>query len=136
MIVHRLAQYMHWFGLRVKAGKQDRFNNPLGTRGSGGHTCVSNSTQGDPMGPFAVVILICSANLGHSDCQPNTALDVIRGPNVANELMCGLMGQTTIAATAISPRESREYLKILCLKSPKARSTAALERPTELDQQE
>ena len=97
---------------------------------------MSHSTQGIPMNPFAVIILICSANLVHSDCQPNTALDVIRGPNVANELMCGLMGQTTIAATAISPRESQEYVKILCLKSTKARSTAALERPMEVDQQE
>ena len=80
------------------------------------------------MNPFAVLILICSANLRHSECQLNTALDVIRGPAVANELMCGLMGQSTIAATAISPREGQEYVKILCLRSTKAPNTAALDR--------
>jgi hypothetical protein len=47
------------------------------------------------MNPIAVVILICSASLDRPDCQLNTALDVIRGPNVANEMMCALPRQTT-----------------------------------------
>jgi hypothetical protein len=69
------------------------------------------------MNPIAVVILICSTSLGRSDCQMNTALDVIRGPNVANEMMCALQGQTTIAATAVAPRNGDEYVKILCVRS-------------------
>jgi hypothetical protein len=75
------------------------------------------------MNPIAVVILICSASLGRADCQMNTALDVIRGPNVANEMMCALQGQTTIAATAVAPRNGDEYVKILCMRSA-SRDTA------------
>lgn len=44
-------------------------------------------------------------------CQPDTALDVIQGPKVANEMACGFMGETTVAAT---PRADEEYMKIVC----------------------
>jgi hypothetical protein len=79
------------------------------------------------MNPIAVVILICSASLGRPDCQMNTALDVIRGPNVANEMMCAFVGQTTIAATALTPRDGAEYVKIMCMRSQAKRNTAQLE---------
>jgi hypothetical protein len=78
------------------------------------------------MNPIAVVILVCSASLGRPDCQLNTAIDVIRGPNVANEMMCAFIGQTTLAATALTPREGQEYVKILCMRSD-AKRTARLE---------
>jgi hypothetical protein len=80
------------------------------------------------MNPIAIVILICSASLGRPDCQINTALDVIRGPNVANEMMCALFGQTTIAATAVAPRNGDEYVKIMCLRSAAPRNTAQSEQ--------
>jgi hypothetical protein len=76
------------------------------------------------MNPIAVVILVCSASLGRPECQMNTALDVIRGPNVANEMMCSLIGQTTIAATALTPREGEEYVKIMCMRADAKRGTA------------
>jgi hypothetical protein len=79
------------------------------------------------MNPIAVVILVCSASLGRPDCQLNTALDVIRGPNVTNEMMCAFMGQTTIAATAIVPREGEEYLKIMCVRTGTQHTTAEQE---------
>jgi hypothetical protein len=69
------------------------------------------------MNPIAVVILVCSAAIGRADCQLNTALDVIRGPNVANEIMCAFMGQATLAATALKPRAGDEYIKVLCTRS-------------------
>jgi hypothetical protein len=78
------------------------------------------------MNPIAVVILVCSAAIGRADCQLNTALDVIRGPNVANEMMCAFMGQATLAATALRPREGEEYVKVLCTRSGRG-STAHLE---------
>ncbi len=66
------------------------------------------------MTPFTILILVCSMALDHAACQPDTAVDVVRGPNVANEIECGKIGQTTIAATAVAPRPGIEYLKIVC----------------------
>jgi hypothetical protein len=31
------------------------------------------------MAGYSIMILICSTALSHSDCQANTALDVVRG---------------------------------------------------------
>lgn len=49
---------------------------------------------------FKVLILVCSVNLAPAECQINTALDVINGPEAQNELMCGFHGQAYIAETA------------------------------------
>jgi hypothetical protein len=32
-------------------------------------------------------------------------------------MMCALAGQTTIATTAIVPREGKEYLKVICVRT-------------------
>jgi hypothetical protein len=61
-----------------------------------------------------VVILICSASLSPVDCQSDTALDVIVGPQTANAMMCGLQGQAYVARTAIVGRSPNEYIKIRC----------------------
>lgn len=66
------------------------------------------------MSAYAVVILICSLNIGHADCQPDTAIDVMRGPKVDDAMMCLMAGQVLVAQTALAPREGREYMKILC----------------------
>lgn len=66
------------------------------------------------MTPFTVLILVCSMALDHAACQPETAIDVVQGPKVANELECGKIGQTTIAGTALTPRPGLEYVKIVC----------------------
>jgi hypothetical protein len=70
---------------------------------------------------FQIMILICAIDIAHSSCQPNNASDVIRGPEVANELMCGLHGQAFLASTTLAPRSGREYLKIQCLRSSERR---------------
>ncbi len=67
--------------------------------------------------PFTIVILICSMAIEHSACQPNTAIDVVQGPKVENERMCAFYGQTTVAGTAIVPREGQEYMKVMCTRS-------------------
>ena len=72
---------------------------------------------------FTILILVCSMNIDHSACQPDTALDVVQGPKVANELMCGLEAQTTLATTALAPRDGEEYVKVIC-KRNKTRDTA------------
>ena len=71
-----------------------------------------------------IVILICASSLSPAECQTNTALDVIMGPQASNAMMCGLQGQAYVARTAIVGRSPNEYIKIRC--SPKASRTAAL----------
>jgi hypothetical protein len=67
---------------------------------------------------FIVLILVCSINLAPADCQIDTAAAVMNGPDVPNEIMCGLHGQAYIANTAfISERDDR-YVKIQCTRSP------------------
>ena len=66
---------------------------------------------------YIIVILICSVNVDHSDCQRETAIDVIRGPRVENAIMCTMGGQTMVARTALAHGDGREYLKILCIPS-------------------
>ncbi len=66
------------------------------------------------MTPFTIVILICSLAVEHSACQPDTAVDVVQGPKVEDARQCGFLGQATIAATAIAPKEGEEYMKIIC----------------------
>ena len=61
-----------------------------------------------------VVILICSTSLSPMDCQSNTALDVIYGPQTSNVMMCGMQGQAFVARTAIVGRSPNEFIKIRC----------------------
>lgn len=65
-----------------------------------------------------VLILICSIGVAPADCQIDTALEVIRGPQAANVMMCGLYGQAYIAQTSLAPRASHEYAKIKCVRAP------------------
>jgi hypothetical protein len=66
---------------------------------------------------YTIIILICSVNTSHSDCQRDTAIDVIRGPRVENVMMCGMGGQTMVAQTALAHGDGQDYLKILCVPS-------------------
>lgn len=74
------------------------------------------------MTPFTIFILICSMAVDHDACQPNTAVDIVQGPHVQNEIMCGLLGQTTIAATALAPRPDMEYMKIVCKRTKNSKA--------------
>jgi hypothetical protein len=67
---------------------------------------------------FTVLILICSVTLAPQDCKRHSALDVIQGPQVANELMCGMHGQAFIAETALGTGLGPdEYIKIVCTRT-------------------
>jgi hypothetical protein len=68
---------------------------------------------------FQVLILVCSVSLTPADCQVDTALDLINGPTVASEMMCGLHGQAYIAQTSIRPQAAGEYVKVKCLRPVK-----------------
>ena len=69
---------------------------------------------------YSILILICSTALSHSDCQSNTALDVVRGPRVDNEVMCILNAQTMIARTDFVRIGGGQYMKVACIRSKKA----------------
>lgn len=50
------------------------------------------------------------------DCRPQSALDIISGPDVTSPVMWGLHGQAYVAETALANRaHDDEYLKIICV---------------------
>ena len=61
-----------------------------------------------------MLILVCSANLSPADCQLETALDVIHGPQVASVFECGMASQVMAAQTTIMRRGQGEYMKVRC----------------------
>ena len=54
------------------------------------------------MSGYSILILICSTALSHSDGQPKTALDVVRGPK-ASQLNSG-RGNPPVSLVALSRR--------------------------------
>ena len=71
---------------------------------------------------FKVILLICAAHIHQSDCQVNTALTVLQGPDAGNEIACGLQSQAYFASTALAAGlKDDEYLKIACIRSSAAR---------------
>jgi hypothetical protein len=69
---------------------------------------------------YSIVILICSTALSPSDCQQDTALDVVRGPQVDNPVMCALKAQTMLARTDLVQAGGAQYLKVVCARSKSA----------------
>ena len=56
--------------------------------------------------------------LSPSECQINSAIDVISGPEASDEVTCGLYGQAYVAETALAAgRREDEYLKIQCTRT-------------------
>jgi hypothetical protein len=72
------------------------------------------------MSGYSILILICSTVLSHSDCQPKTATDIVRGPEVDNAIMCGLNAQTMIARTDLVRADGTQYMKVVCAPSKNA----------------
>jgi hypothetical protein len=67
------------------------------------------------MSHFVVYILLCAASTAPGDCNTRSAIDVVLGPDVSNEIMCGLEAQEMFARTAILPRDG-QYVKISCIR--------------------
>ena len=74
---------------------------------------------------YSIIILICSTALSHADCQPNTALDVVRGEAVDNPVMCGLGAQTMMARTDLVQARAGQYMKVVCTRAKNAGERAA-----------
>jgi hypothetical protein len=71
------------------------------------------------MPDYSIVILICSTALSHSTASPDTALDVVRGPQVNNPVMCALDVQTMLARTDAQAGRA-QYAKVVCTRSKNA----------------
>jgi len=72
------------------------------------------------MADYSIVVLICSVALSRPDCQPDTALDVVRGPAVENPVMCGLNAQTMMARTDLVQAGGGQYMKVVCTRTKNA----------------
>ena len=72
------------------------------------------------MSGYSVMILICAAALSRTECQPDTATDIVRGPGVDNAIMCGLNAQTMMGGTGLLQPDGQQYMKVVCTPSEKA----------------
>ena len=72
------------------------------------------------MSGYSIIILVCSTTLSHSDCQADTALDVVRGPSVVNPIMCALNAQTMMARTDLVRGDRAQYMKVVCAREEEA----------------
>ena len=67
------------------------------------------------MGFVKVVLLICATSLPRAECQPESALDVILGPETTSLSFCGFQAQAFLARMAFSEKlHEGTYLKIQC----------------------
>lgn len=72
---------------------------------------------------YSILILVCSIALSHTECQANTALDVVRGPTVDNPMMCGFDAQAMIARTDLV--QAGQYVKVMCARRRNAEQWVA-----------
>jgi hypothetical protein len=66
---------------------------------------------------ITALILICSATVAMRDCNTETAIDVVQGPEVNSVFECGFSSQAIIAQTSMAPALGTDrYLKIICVR--------------------
>ena len=60
-----------------------------------------------------VILLVCATGIQPPDCQEDTALHVLVGPDCDNEISCAMQAQAFLASTEIG-RSLKEvgYLKV------------------------
>jgi hypothetical protein len=61
-----------------------------------------------------VLILVCSVSVSPSECKPETALDVIAGPDAQSLMACMMGSQAMLARTAQLGQRPNEYVKVRC----------------------
>ena len=73
------------------------------------------------MASMKVLLLICSVGTPQADCAPETALDILTGPDQGG---CGMIAQAYLASTALGARMTgQEYLKVVCSSDAERRAT-------------
>jgi hypothetical protein len=102
--------------LRLTLWRAWRWPRPIGKA----QCSRGDAIWGAAMPGYSIVILICSTALSHSDCQPNTALDFVRGPQVDNPVMCALNAQAMLARTDLVQVGGAQYMKVVCARSENA----------------
>ena len=81
-----------------------------------------------------MLILVCSTSLSPADCQPETALDIIQGPQVASVFECGMASQAVAAQTSILRHAPDEYMKVKCSRLKEANAASNGPNPATLAQ--
>ena len=66
---------------------------------------------------FQVMVLVCAISITPAECQTNTAIKTLRGPEAANEVECGLYGQVYFAQMGQHRLTKGQYLKIMCTRT-------------------
>jgi hypothetical protein len=70
-----------------------------------------------------VILLVCAAGVAPADCQADTALYLMNGPEAGNEVMCGIQSQAYLAQTWIGQSLAEgEYLKVVCQRDLRVRA--------------
>lgn len=62
-----------------------------------------------------MLILVCSVSVFPPDCNSETALDVISGPEAGSVMSCMLGSQVMLARTAQIGQRPQEYVKVRCV---------------------
>jgi hypothetical protein len=71
---------------------------------------------------FKVVLLVCASTIAPADCQAETAVHLLNGPDASNEVMCGMQSQAYLAQTWIGQSLAEgEYVKVICQRGPRER---------------
>jgi hypothetical protein len=78
---------------------------------------------------ISVYVLLCAAHLAAGQCTSVNAIDVIRFPDVGDELACVRESMVTIATLAIHAGPD-EYWKFVCVR-PESSEAAELEQRTQ-----
>ena len=74
-----------------------------------------------------ILVLICPMSVDHAACDQTNALDVVRAMQVSSPQQCGFMAQALMAQTSLAPDPGKQYMKIVCIRTPEA--TLALAKP-------
>ena len=64
---------------------------------------------------YKVILLVCVSSIAPGDCQPDTALYLLNGPDARNEISCGMQSQAFMAQTWMGQTlGDDEYVKVVC----------------------
>ncbi len=72
-----------------------------------------------------ILVLICSSSIDHAACDATNAIDVVRAMQVSNPQQCGFMAQALLAQTSLAPEPDKQYMKVVCLRTPTQTASAS-----------
>jgi hypothetical protein len=81
---------------------------------------------------ISVYVLLCAAHLAAGQCTSVNAIDVIRFPDVGDEMACVRESMVTIAALAIRAGPDESW-KFVCVRPASAEAAALAKRAADVD---